>query len=511
MNNKIIIVLFFLVGIIGFGNQVFATTYHHDPISINGNSQFTLANGVSGGSGTAEDPYIIENWIIDDSINSETNGITIVNTTAYFTIRNSVIEHGEDYSGIYLNNVINGRIENNTLSDNYYCIDLNFSDYNTFTGNTLSNIGEGFYMLSSDNNTITNNTVSISADAGIWLLLSDYNNITNNNFFNNSVTGIELNGSNNNTITNNTSSNNGSGIYFFGFGSGNNTITNNTVKNNTYYGFVQTVSGNDSSNIITHNYIFDNTTSNATDNGTISWDSAGRGNYWDDWQSPDANSNGIVDNPRPIAGGTNQDNFPLVDVTGPSCSISSISVSNNYGYVSGSTIYYNPASSGSFTVDVSVSDTESGVWKVNFSDTVSAGGDDTDSPYAFTYDWDTSDTFYQSVDVTCYDNMNHSQTASFTVIRLNTVFQTDGNAKDAKVSPCFIATAIYGTPMASEVKVLRGFRDEYLLTNPIGEGFVKTYYKISPRIADFVREHPVLKRVVRSALKPLIWISRKID
>jgi len=33
---------------------------------------------------------------------------------------------------------------------------------------------------------------------------------------------------------------------------------------------------------------------------------------------------------------------------------------------------------------------------------------------------------------------------------------------------CFIATATYGIPMAEEIGILHEFRDEYLLTNPLG-------------------------------------------
>ncbi len=75
---------------------------------------------------------------------------------------------------------------------------------------------------------------------------------------------------------------------------------------------------------------------------------------------------------------------------------------------------------------------------------------------------------------------------------------------------CFIATAAFGTPMASEVRVLSKFRDEYLLTNPVGRIFVKVYYKTSPPIADFIRNKPLLRRIVRGGLKPLIWVSKML-
>jgi len=69
---------------------------------------------------------------------------------------------------------------------------------------------------------------------------------------------------------------------------------------------------------------------------------------------------------------------------------------------------------------------------------------------------------------------------------------------------CFIATAAYGTPMAEEIQILREFRDEYLLTNPVGQAFVDFYYKVSPPIAEFITEHPGLKPIVRAALFPAV-------
>jgi len=57
------------------------------------------------------------------------------------------------------------------------------------------------------------------------------------------------------------------------------------------------------------------------------------------------------------------------------------------------------------------------------------------------------------------------------------------------------------------VKLLREFRDQYLLTNSPGRGFVKVYYKYGPFAADYIREHDWLKPIVRVLLIPLVGIS----
>jgi hypothetical protein len=72
---------------------------------------------------------------------------------------------------------------------------------------------------------------------------------------------------------------------------------------------------------------------------------------------------------------------------------------------------------------------------------------------------------------------------------------------------CFIATAAYGTPMAGEVQILRQFRDEYLLTNPLGQALVGLYYRVSPPIAGFITEHPSLRPIVRAGLVPAVAMS----
>lgn len=65
---------------------------------------------------------------------------------------------------------------------------------------------------------------------------------------------------------------------------------------------------------------------------------------------------------------------------------------------------------------------------------------------------------------------------------------------------CFIATAAYGTETASQLNILRDFRDQILLKNALGSLFVEAYYEVSPPIADFIAKDDFLRAVVRDVL-----------
>jgi uncharacterized protein YqhQ len=57
------------------------------------------------------------------------------------------------------------------------------------------------------------------------------------------------------------------------------------------------------------------------------------------------------------------------------------------------------------------------------------------------------------------------------------------------------------------VRILRNFRDKYLIHNKLGRAFIKFYYTYSPFVADFIAKHKALKVVVRISLLPVIAFS----
>ena len=59
--------------------------------------------------------------------------------------------------------------------------------------------------------------------------------------------------------------------------------------------------------------------------------------------------------------------------------------------------------------------------------------------------------------------------------------------------------------MAKGVVVLRNFRDNVLLKNSLGRIFVKSYYKVSPPFANYIRNHEMLRTATRLALTPLVY------
>ena len=82
---------------------------------------------------------------------------------------------------------------------------------------------------------------------------------------------------------------------------------------------------------------------------------------------------------------------------------------------------------------------------------------------------------------------------------------TDASLVYGSGGGCFIATAAYGSYLEPEVMVLRNFRDNYLLTNKIGEALVEFYYATSPPIANYIAQNESLRAMTRLGLTPVVY------
>ncbi|WP_268541563.1 CFI-box-CTERM domain-containing protein [Candidatus Nitrosotenuis cloacae] len=73
---------------------------------------------------------------------------------------------------------------------------------------------------------------------------------------------------------------------------------------------------------------------------------------------------------------------------------------------------------------------------------------------------------------------------------------------------CLIATAAYGTEMSSQVQLLREVRDNVVFGTSSGatfmSGFNSFYYSFSPTVADWERQSPAFKDMVRITLTPML-------
>ncbi len=75
-------------------------------------------------------------------------------------------------------------------------------------------------------------------------------------------------------------------------------------------------------------------------------------------------------------------------------------------------------------------------------------------------------------------------------------------------SGCLIATATFNSELSPQVQKLRELRDNTLLQTNSGSAFMESfnqlYYSFSPTIADWERQSPVFKELVKITITPLI-------
>lgn len=77
--------------------------------------------------------------------------------------------------------------------------------------------------------------------------------------------------------------------------------------------------------------------------------------------------------------------------------------------------------------------------------------------------------------------------------------------------PCFVASVVYGSSEAPQVRKLQRLRDDVLLKHPIGKRLVRIYYIYSANIAAYLRNHHFLAKLVRYLLvSPLAAVAPSV-
>jgi peptidyl-prolyl cis-trans isomerase B (cyclophilin B) len=135
--------------------------------------------------------------------------------------------------------------------------------------------------------------------------------------------------------------------------------------------------------------------------------------------------------------------------------------------------------------------------------------------------------FLYKITYTNHENNFVREITSYNYLLDNFKFSFDGKMKSVDWGPniikynpmddrdptdrgggCLIATAAFGSEMAPQVQFLREIRDNTILQTESGTsfmtGFNQFYYSFSPAIADYERENPAFKEVVKLTLTPLL-------
>jgi len=222
----------------------------HEDIVIDGNNAFSSENGVTGGSGTESDPYIIDGW--------ELSLIEIKHSDVYFVIQNCLVTGGS-YFTIHFENVDNGVIDS--------CI------LDLIKGSAI-----GIALWENSNNNIVSNSKVTGDGKGIYL-------------------GISLGHGTNNVVHDCEILDLGDGFCLgdlFSF-----MCTKNIIYNCNVHDCIGGVYVNHAKdNLFYHNNFYDNDKNAHTcvvgcDSNI--WYYGFEGNYWDDYSGVDLNDDGIGD------------------------------------------------------------------------------------------------------------------------------------------------------------------------------------------------------------------------
>jgi parallel beta-helix repeat protein len=161
----------FAVALVAVPSLNVAAAAVHAPIRIDGNDEFTSENGITGGIGTEDDPYLLEGWQITPT---DTPGIYISNSSAWLVISQVIVEGGSPNAvGMLLESCSNVTVSCCVLAGNRIGAVLEASWNTTIADSDLH--GNEVYGMAltcpgsgrDSNISIVGNSISDNGDRGI--------------------------------------------------------------------------------------------------------------------------------------------------------------------------------------------------------------------------------------------------------------------------------------------------------------------------------------------------------
>ncbi|MFX0204775.1 MAG: nitrous oxide reductase family maturation protein NosD, partial [Candidatus Hodarchaeota archaeon] len=203
------------------------------------------------------------------------------------------------------NLITQNRGEGVLLDDSHYTsLTRNWIVDNEGSGLVIGDYGWGWYYYGSSSNDcfVVNNSITRNGGNGILIRFSDYCVLMNNSVESNNESGILVENSHHCAFySNNVINNTVAGIQVVST-SLNNLFSGNTIAKHKYYGILIQLGEN---NTFSYNNFYGNNPGNSSQAYDDGWANIFTHNFWDDWTSPDANGDGVVDVAYFIAGGAN--------------------------------------------------------------------------------------------------------------------------------------------------------------------------------------------------------------
>lgn len=215
----------------------------HEPIRISSSEDLTEKNGLKGGSGTEDNPYIIKGWEIDAS--GSDYGLLLKNIDAHILITRMEISRAEN-ANLGLQNVSNVTIKQCILSKSVNGLEVTDGKNVELVRNKVTSNEFGISLVEGGRSTVEHNLVR-SNKFGIYLESTKLNEIAYNQVEKNSWNGVYVDASS---------------------------------RTNTFH----------------HNNFIDNQVAPVrAENQLNNWNGEKAGNYWDDYPGEDEDGDGLGD------------------------------------------------------------------------------------------------------------------------------------------------------------------------------------------------------------------------